>query len=368
MKKHKSLFTLWHLLGVLVFGNLVFIIVGFYFEVFNMHDIYSWFMNVVIQATIVFAVFEVRDHFRKQSEDSYKITNSLHDLQRRYSEIEFLSHKDKVIPHQVLLLNTQKKKLEVDFEEKLFELDAFFKMQFFEIMKAHRKALVFNSYAVRLKHYDDLKSKVVLRCEKSTYFNHLVTNLALDFGFHRSGFSIREIFEPGPKLTPFEQSKLSNNLGLNMLIKSSDGYFLFQRKRQDVSISKGKITMSVGGAVLYEDCIRDGKFSFYHAVDHECEEELFHRPAKQPVFLGFGREVDWGGKPQFYFYTQMKQSFAVLHEAFQRVNDESLALLSVEESKLEAFFLEHFEEFEPSAAACLVYYLKMYGKEKSVTR
>lgn len=204
----------------------------------------------------------------------------------------------------------------IDDKEKMFELDGLIANSYFDIMKSHGGSYKHNETMVRLDHYKLDNGKIVLYTSRSTYFNHLVTNRAIDY-FVQGHMTLRDIYEPGPFLTPLEKSKMSNHIGINAFftIESKGKQFLLLPKRGKTStISKGLVTSSIASRLVLSNPLSDN-LSTQSNVPFEkqvqslvCTKlDISEQEAKsiQTVFLGFGRNIYEGGKPQFYYWLKL---------------------------------------------------------------
>lgn len=63
------------------------------------------------------------------------------------------------------------------------------------------------------------------------------------------GISIRELLECGPIVHPLKYSLLSNHLGVNGFVESSDGKIMFVYRKNNVSIGKRTYSNSIGASI-----------------------------------------------------------------------------------------------------------------------
>ncbi|HHX79096.1 MAG TPA: hypothetical protein GX695_05045, partial [Acholeplasmataceae bacterium] len=112
---------------------------------------------------------------------------------------------------------------------------------------------------------------------ESNQYNTLLTNRAMDAAVVKN-VTIRDLFEYGPRLTSFEESKLANGIGLNIVVKSSDGYFILIR-RNDKNPT-GKNISGVTSSMLYDlylDCERQKQIE---------EGNFYEKVLKQSIYRG----------------------------------------------------------------------------------
>jgi hypothetical protein len=149
---------------------------------------------------------------------------------------------------------------------------------------------------------------------RSNFYNHLLTNRAIDYEFE-PGLSVRKIFEYGPLLNKFENTKMSNHIGINGIVQLSDGYTILPRRGTNATYSKNKITASItsplisshdknGTLELTYEGLRNEVISLLHSRLY-IDTEMISDSSVEVIFMGFGREIYEGGKPQFYFFVKL---------------------------------------------------------------
>lgn len=200
----------------------------------------------------------------------------------------------------------------VDHPDKSFELDGFIEGNFEQLFSAHSNSTKINFDTIRLDDFDhDTRT---FHLSRSTYYNHLVTNRAVDFCLF-DDVSLRDLYEYGPQLTALSESKMSNHIGINALVFLSDGGLLIPRRKNDSTISKNKITSSIAIMLSFpEKNTSDTKHAVITAeylLRGNIIKNLSDRTKILPSaldenyidvdFLGFGRNIYEGGKPQFYY-------------------------------------------------------------------
>ncbi len=204
-----------------------------------------------------------------------------------------------------------------DNPDKRFELDDFISGNYIQIFSAHSNSAKRNFDTIRLDDFDP--STNTFHLSRSTYFNHLVTNRAVDFLLF-DDVSLRDVFEYGPMLSPLCDSKMSNHIGINALVFLSDDRLLVPRRKKDSTISKNKITSSIAVMLNFPDEYADNPKSAVITSDYLLRGNIIKNLSdrvKLPAnvideeqtdieFLGFGQNIYEGGKPQFYFAVTLK--------------------------------------------------------------
>jgi len=203
-----------------------------------------------------------------------------------------------------------------DNPQKYFALDGFAEGNYATIFSAHANSAKRNFDTIRLDRYDPEKKTFYL--SRSTYFNHLVTNRAVDFQIF-DDVSLRTIYEYGPKLNSLENSRMSNHVGINALVFLKDGELLIPRRKNDSTISKNKITSSIAVMLNFPEEYKNDPKKAVISVEYLLKENIFKnlssrvklpekeikREETQIDFLGFGQNIYEGGKPQFYFCVKL---------------------------------------------------------------
>lgn len=278
---------------------------------------------LLIAFIVVFIFGLISDLIDKYCEDSNKLTKDYDELVKRYCREDLLTYltngdssdanklpaivlyqrgiSDR--PYEICIRNVQMR----------YSLPKQIANNSDWIMKAHAHSVFENNINIRL---DDIKqtfNSVELVCSKTTYFDSLITNRAMDYQL-KNGKTIREIYEPGPFLSRLSESKLSNHLGFNGFIETSDHKLIFVMRSNKVSIGKRTLTTSVSASLKAKYCLNDDRKltveGLRNAIRMEIEDELKiaidkNTPFENTVFA-FYRDLVEGGKPQFLFYYRLE--------------------------------------------------------------
>jgi len=172
-----------------------------------------------------------------------------------------------------------------------------------------------------LANFDSKKGILTLRPAK--YTDQMTTNMALHFRFrdvidHDIELKNRPVardlrqldcneIDIGKvkKLKPFGESVLVNSVGICAMVLSSDEYFMVPHRVDWVVREAGLRTVSVGHALKWDDSIREARLTSYleERLRAEARQELglTKNDIKEIIPLAFCRELDRGGKPQFFY-------------------------------------------------------------------
>lgn len=203
-----------------------------------------------------------------------------------------------------------------------FRVDTFIQSNFTHLIGAHQASYVENKNMIRL---DDCEQegdgKYLLKTGRTVFYNDLLTNRMMDYKFC-GDLTLRALYEPGKYLTPLSESKLSNHIGINVIIFCGDK-ILFPCRGGAATQTKNGVTSSIaiglsetdvvkvlyGGGNhhpeikshdVFERIIYD-KFKGFTDFGDEELEELKQAGKIRLHSLGFCRLIYNGGKPQFYY-------------------------------------------------------------------
>jgi len=193
-----------------------------------------------------------------------------------------------------------------------------------EIMSAHGQSDVYNQLNIRLDGYI-ISDKIILNTSRTTYYDSLVTNRAMDFKW-KSNISIRDIYGPGPFLKVLEESELSNHLGFNGFVETSDNKIIFVKRYNNVSIGKGTLGDSIGASLKAKYALNktNGKFTLdglINGIKSEIKDELkigreCYEFSLEDNIISIYRDIVEGGKPQLLFYVKLKIDFNEVEKTF----------------------------------------------------
>ncbi len=133
------------------------------------------------------------------------------------------------------------------------------------------------------------------------YFVH--TNLVLDARKSKSAPSLREHIHVNG-LEPISKSPLANNLGINILLFTSEGDMIIQKRSQKVAFRRGELCPAGSGTVSSKDVPRQTTLADMPLL-REAQEEIGIQPGdvikNEILFLGISRELIRGGEPELFF-------------------------------------------------------------------
>lgn len=199
-----------------------------------------------------------------------------------------------------------------------FKLPSFVKENMLKLMEAHKTSKISNSVTIRLKDFEYNGDTLVLKTERTKYFDMLMTNRCMDY--RPDGLiSVRDVFESDKRVTPLKKSELGNQIGINGLIITRDGYLLLEKRGYKKAIWKNKFAQPISLAMKRNDTgladgeIFDGTPETANAVfkkivlrtvkdNFGLTENDIYKFDMSSNFMGIARDLLEGGKPNMYFY------------------------------------------------------------------
>lgn len=254
------------------------------------------------------------------------------------------------------------------------------------IMKAHSSSVVFNRWNIRLDDVYEKNGQINLLYSRTMYYYSLATNRAMDYALE-NGETVREMYEPGPYLSALAVSKLSNHLGFNGFIETSDKKFIFVRRDNNLSIGKNTLSTSVAASMKTEYCLdTDRKLvlrTLSDSIRQEISKELkIYIPENVDMcrsIFAFYRDLVEGGKPQFLFHYKADITAAefegkIKKEKKNKTNVEADGTVfyfrSLDELKASTIYPGKIVfgdgksyKMMPSASASVVMLLKYFGEQ-----
>lgn len=230
------------------------------------------------------------------------------------------------------------------------ELPGFVRENAAALLAAHGGSSISNNVTIRLKKagYDEQKRELVLDTERSLYFYMLVTNRCMDYSISDT-MTLREVYEFNDKVSPLEESKLGNQIGINGLVFTSDGCLLIEKRGKKKTTWKGKLAQPISLALKEKDILPNGGSidASPEAANDAFRGIIFETLRKnygidenmiagigadgavkngafdlKDSFLGLARDLIEGGKPNMYFYIALNVTAAELKAVMeQRAKD-----------------------------------------------
>jgi len=213
-----------------------------------------------------------------------------------------------------------------DAKNRNYKLPEVVKKHYISLFNAHSTSDIYNQVNIRLDNYRLQKEDNYLHLytSRTTYYDSLVTNRAIDFEF-KKGLTLRELINPGPFIMPLDKSRLSNHLGFNVFIETQDGDIIFVKRNMNVSIGKGTLGPSVSASLKTRYCLDDDLTftleGLVDAVKKEIEDELGIKEVEISIkdnLIAVYRDILEGGKPQFLFKVKINNTSCAVRENFKK--------------------------------------------------
>lgn len=319
--------------------------------------------NVVSNYIVVvaFVVVYVLERFlQNRFEDKEKLRQDYFAIAEKYKGDNLISCGDITYPvasawvGDICLYSTNdyvinRDKLTIKDGKKLYSLPGIIESNMLEIIKVHGTSTLYNNVNVRVVDFKGDGERLELVTERTNYFYSMVTNRAADYDWGESGITVRELYEPGPSLHPLMYSQLSNHLGFNGFIESSDGFIVFVKRSSGVSIGKRTYGDSIGASLKAKYALnKDGDFTVSGLIDavvEEIRDEL--KISKEHIetinLIQAYRDCVECGKPQLLFYSKVSQTAAEITGFF---NASLNSPVTVEGKKSEPEHKEKLAKFE----------------------
>ncbi|HRU49167.1 MAG TPA: hypothetical protein P5297_04375 [Bacilli bacterium] len=296
-------------------------------------------LNIVLSVGIVSVVswlIQLIEQFiEKRTEEKLKLNDNTEELKKIYVKEKLHEIGGQETPLVVCIPQTAKISLTLSSE--LFALDPRIIANMNSIMNSHRNSKFDNKPILRVNDliYDPNSSSYQLIVSPSDQYNTLLTNKAMDASIVKH-VTVRDLFEYGPRLSSFKQSKLANGVGLCVLAQTSDGYFLLLRRTD-----KNPTGKNIAGScfsILYD------KYTDSHRSDYQNNPDFYEYVLKQSIYrgianklcvfnedqydekaidlknvklLGMVRNLIEGGKPELVYYYRLSQKLDEVKAAFK---------------------------------------------------
>lgn len=310
-----------------VLAVLVLIFAGIYINDASLID-WTIFSSIVI-VVVLNGIADIFERWIKNEvEDSEKLATNYKRLVSEYiekvvvydnsyaSEInrEKMTRAYKNVPMEVRIpvvceYMLENKDLDIQDSGKMYELPEIIREHLDELFSAHSTSNIYNQLTIRVDGWGIINNTFVLQTSRTTFFNSLVTNRAMDFRW-KNGMTVRYLFEYGPFLHSLKESRLSNHLGFNGFVESSDGYIVFVKRDKNLSIGKSTYGDSIGASLKTKYALNEYGVFTVSGLNKGIKKEICNELKISESGIGdikiiaAYRDLVEGGKPQLLFYTR----------------------------------------------------------------
>lgn len=256
-----------------------------------------------------------KEDMEKLTTDYKGLVNRYYDDQERMVRTADLNGKEVILP-VVVDAWTYGRDFRIEDSRNEYQLPPAAAGHFDELFSAHSTSNVYNNTNIRVDDWGIEKNEFVLHTSRTTYFNSLVTNRAMDYKLS-NGITMRDLFECGPSIHPLSDSVLSDHLGFNGFVISSDGYIVLVKRSGNVSIGKRTVGDSIGGSLKVKYALNHGCFTvegLVNGIVREIKDELsidagdLETLIPERNIIAAYRDLVEGGKPQLFIVIKAKIS------------------------------------------------------------
>ncbi len=248
-------------------------------------------INDYIDFTVIFSVLilfladiiarTLRKTVETKFEDYAKINSDVNSLVKKYSCEDLVTYDGKKFPGINLWRrenNDDRPIVVYDDPSRFYELPRQIAELSASVMKVHQASTIYNQINIRVDDVEVNESEIALHTSRTHFFDSMLTNRACD-SILKDNMTIREIYEPGPYMMPLSMSKMSNHIGVNGLLITTDGWIPFVKRSSKVSVGKDTINCSISASLKTKYAVMgqlhkvtmDGLAA---AIIHEVQDEL----------------------------------------------------------------------------------------------
>lgn len=253
----------------------------------------------------------------------------------RTDDIDGYTDKCKLLISGINVFLNKQGNTQIVFRDKkdMYEMPAFIGQHAESLLEAHGGSSIRNNVTVRLNDVAYDNNTLTLYTQRSMYFHMLVTNRCMDYKLD-DRITVREIYESGNKVSPLSESKLCNQIGINGLVFTSDGYVLIEKRGKNKTTWKDKFAQPISLALKEDEFVQDkGTMADTpEAASAAMKKIIFKTLTKnyglgeddclpfsaEKNFLGLARDLIEGGKPNMYFYVVTKTNAEQLRDKLQK--------------------------------------------------
>ena len=333
---------------------IVFIIIFFILTAYNSIEMVELFDLTIITSIVVsLIVSKLLLYFSKKIqndlEDSLKLSDDIESLITFYKKEELVNIGGIDFPAVVLEKTLFFNKLEIeDIPDRMYNVPEIVSINYKLIFGSHSSSSVYNNLNIRLDDCNKINDILVLKTSRTTYFNSLVTNRALDYNLG-SSLTLRKVLQYDNRMGELSNSSLSNHLGFNVFLITKDDNYVFVKRKGNLSIAKNVYGCAVSASLKSEYALNnEGKLTvekLVNAIKNEMMNELCLEDDDYEVgvknIVCVYRDLVEGGKPQLLIYVgthlladELKQKFKVKKFANDMKRDgDSLLFISKEKMK-----------------------------------
>lgn len=271
--------------------------------------------------------------FNNEPENFKRTLEFENNLKLSLNENDYIKNKERIVcalkfPIKILYKRTERwgtdEKVTFtveDHKDGKYIKPAFVENNYLKLFSSHKFSTVYNSPCLRVSDLQVSDNEVKIVTERTTYFDSLVTNRAVDYKITPT-LSLRSIYDVGNKLQSLKDSVFSNHLGFNAVIITKDDYVIMLKRGNNLSIGKNTYGVGVQASVKIKYCLdKNGDFdlegfknTFFGemrdelSIDYFGNKEMYEDFSLNKYLVCIYREFLEAGKPQFTLVYKIDQT------------------------------------------------------------
>lgn len=97
------------------------------------------------------------------------------------------------------------------------------------LLDSHKHSKKTNTATIRLDDFERVDASTIkIHTKRTMYYHMLLTNRCMDYKL-TDGMTLRDLYECNESISPINKSELGNQIGINGLVITKDGYLLIER-------------------------------------------------------------------------------------------------------------------------------------------
>lgn len=332
-------YTIYILITAIVF---LFLLIAVFLKKLQLVDIieFSTFSAVLLEGTLISLSKILCKHLLNKVEDPSKLNYNFDQIVSTYGSSKdsmIIGSDDNCIPVVFESWLYDKKIIINDDPLERYVLPEMASRYYEKLFSAHITSNIYNNINIRVLDWKTDDDRFIIDTGRTTYYESMVTNRAMDYEVEK-GISIRQLYECGPVIMPLSLSKLSNHLGFNGFVESSDNKFAFVLRQDNVSIGKRTYGDSIEASLKSKYALKNNKFELSGLEDgilHEINDELKIQSEhivdivdgknsfKKVIILAAYRDLVEGGKPQLLIYCKSNQKENEITDKFKSLQQKT---------------------------------------------
>lgn len=294
-------------------------------------DVLTLFDITIISTVIVTFIATVSfetliNRIRPLVEDDIKLDYSI-DFKKIYPLSVNKLYTDKnghTWPLEIIYDNSQFNNIIIQDSLNKYQLPSIIEKHMETILKVNKSSSIINNTMIRIDDISLEKNSLKLSTSRTDYLSTLITNRSMDCKLI-DDITIRNFLEPGPYYNHLNESKLSNHLGFNLLLKTKTNDYVFVQRSEFVSTAKNKISVSVSGSVKCKYALNENYELTYEGIENSIKNEIFDELGLSwDLFdvelhhhvIAFYREMIEGGKPHLFLVIETNIDNRTFMKAF----------------------------------------------------